>query len=97
MIFIDAAWCSTQVVMYGGFYIVLVVSGSMRGTVVGFVCLFVCFCLFAFSGAAPEAHGGSQARGQVGAVAAGLRCSHSNTGSKPRLRPTPQLTATLGP
>ena len=40
------------------------------------------------------AYGGSQARGQIRAVAAGLRHSHSNAGSKPRLRPTPQLTAT---
>ena len=28
--------------------------------------------------AAPEAHGGSQARGQIGATAAGLCHSHSN-------------------
>ena len=39
---------------------------------VRFFCLFVClcFCLFAFSWAA--ACGGSQARGRIGAVAAGL-------------------------
>ena len=30
------------------------------------------FCLFAFSRAAPAAYGGSQARGLIGAVAAGL-------------------------
>ena len=41
------------------------------------------------------ASGGSQARGLIGTVAAGLRQSYSNTGSKPRLRPTPQLTAAL--
>ena len=40
------------------------------------------------------AHGGSQARGLIGAVATGLRQSHSNAGSEPRLQPTPQLTAT---
>uniref|UniRef100_A0A8D0KLY3 Transmembrane anterior posterior transformation 1 n=1 Tax=Sus scrofa TaxID=9823 RepID=A0A8D0KLY3_PIG len=50
-----------------------------------FVCLFK---------AAPMAYGGSQARGPVRAVAAGLHHSHSNTGSEPRLRPTPQCTAT---
>ena len=44
--------------------------------------------------AAPVAHGGSQARGLIGAVATGLCQSHSNAGSEPRLRPTPQLTAT---
>ena len=40
------------------------------------------------------AYGGSQARGRIGAVATGLRQSHSNVGSEPRLQPTPQLTAT---
>ena len=55
------------------------------------------FCLFAFSRATPSAYGGSQARGLIGAVAAGLRQSHSNTGSEPHLRPTPQLMATPDP
>ena len=45
--------------------------------------------------AARAAYGGSQARGRIGAVAAGLR--HSNAGSEPRLQPTPQLTATPDP
>ena len=36
-------------------------------------------------------------RGQMGAVAAGLRQSHSNARSEPGLRPTPQLTATPDP
>ena len=54
-------------------------------------------CLFAISWAAPEAYGGSQARGLIGAVATGLRQSHSNVGSEPRLQPTPQLTATPDP
>ena len=53
------------------------------------------FCLFAISWAAPAAYGGSQARGQVGAIAAGLL--HRNMGSEPRLQPTPQLTATPDP
>ena len=47
--------------------------------------------------AAPVAYGGSQARGQIGAVAASLRHNHSNTGSKLCLRPTPQLMTTLDP
>ena len=55
---------------------------------------FFFFCLFAIFWAAPAACGGSQARGQIGAVATSLRQSHSNSGSKPRLQPTPQLTAT---
>ena len=41
------------------------------------------------------AYGCSQARGLIGAVAAGLCHSHSNTGSEPCLRPTPQLIAML--
>ena len=65
--------------------------------------LFYFFCLFvvvvvvvvvAISWAASTAYGGSQARGRIGAVATGLRQSHSNAGSEPRLQPTPQLTAT---
>ena len=39
-------------------------------------------------------YGDSQAKGQIGAVATGLRHSHSNSGSGPCLQPTPQLTAT---
>ena len=52
---------------------------------------------FFFSRAAPVACGGSQARGQVGAVATGLGQSHSNSGSDPHLQPTPQLTAMRDP
>ena len=52
------------------------------------------FCLFR---ATPAAYGGSQARGLIGAVAAGLHHSHSNAGSQPSLQPTSQLTATLDP
>ena len=55
---------------------------------------FFFFCLFR---ATPKAHRGSQARGLIRAIAAGLRQSHSNTRSEPCLRPTPQLTATLDP
>ena len=51
---------------------------------------------FVFFWAAPMAYGGSLARGQIGATAGGLCHGHSNTRSEPRLRPTPQLTATLG-
>ena len=49
------------------------------------------FMSLVFFRAAPTAYGGSQARGPIGAVAAGLRHSHSNAGS------TPQLTATPDP
>jgi len=43
------------------------------------------FSLFVFSRAAPAAYGGSQARGLIGAVATGLRHSHSKAGSELRL------------
>ena len=49
---------------------------------------FFFFGLSDISWAAPEAYGGSQARGPIGAVAAGLHQSHSNAGSEPHLRPT---------
>ena len=58
--------------------------------------LFFVFC-FGLSRAAPAAYGGSQARGQIGAVAASIHHSHSNARSEPRLRPTPQLPATPDP
>ena len=45
----------------------------------------------------PWHYGGSQARGPIGAVAASLHQSHSNSGSEPHLQPTPQLMATLDP
>ena len=59
-----------------------------------YLCIYLFICLFAFSGAAPAAYGGSQARGPIGAVAASLRQSHSNARSEPHPQPTPQLTAT---
>ena len=55
------------------------------------------FAFFVFLGPPPQAHISSQSRGQIGAVAAGLRHSHSNLGSKPCLQPTPQLTAMADP
>ena len=60
-----------------------------------FVCLFCFFLFFLLFRATPLACRCSQARGQIGAVAS-LYHSHSNTKSKPRLRPT-QLTATPNP
>ena len=64
----------------------------------GNLCFFVLFCfVFCLFRAVPIAYGGSQARGWIGAVTAGLCHSHSNLGSKLRLQPTPQLSATLDP
>ena len=56
--------------------------------------LFFVFCLFR---AAPMAYAGSQARGLIGAIAAGLHQSLSNSGSEPCLPPALQLTATPDP
>ena len=55
------------------------------------------FFFWSFSRAETAAYGDSQARGRIRAVATGLRQDHSSGGSKPRLRPTPQLRATLDP
>ena len=62
-----------------------------------FLFLFFFYFFLLFLWASPVAYEGSQARNPVGAVAAGLHQSHSNVGSKPRIQPTPQLTATLDP
>ena len=63
-----------------------------------FICLFsFLFFVFHLFRAAPMAYGGSPARDWTRAVATGLHRSHSNLGSEPRLRPTPQLTATPDP
>ena len=50
-------------------------------------------CLFVFSRVAPEAYGGSQAKGLIRAIATGLHHSHSNTRSEPHLLPISQRTA----
>ena len=53
------------------------------------------FC--AFFRATGVAHGCSQARSRIRAAAISLHHSHSKTGSKPCLQPTPQLMATPDP
>ena len=69
--------------------------------VIYFICSSVIpYILYFFlSRAAPSTCGGYQAGGQIGAIAASLHHSHSNSnmGSKPCLGPTPQLTAMLDP
>ena len=54
------------------------------------------FFFFSFM-AAPATHGNSQARGLIGAAAARLHHSYSNTRSELHLRLIPQLVATLDP
>ena len=61
---------------------------------------YIFLSLFFFSfffRASPVAYGNSQARGQIGAAAAGLHYSHSNMTSKPCLQPATQLTAIPDP
>ena len=58
---------------------------------------FFFFFVISLFRAAPAAYGGSQVRGQIGAIAAGLHHSHNNVGSELRLQPTPQLTAMWDP
>ena len=76
----------------GLLFVIYFALDSVYSSCFFFVCLF--FCLFRD---APAAHGVSQARGLIRAVAAGLCQSHSNTASKLHLQPTPQLTATPDP
>ena len=47
--------------------------------------------------AALGAHVDFQAMGRIRATAPGLHHSHGSVGSRPCLRPTPQLTAAPGP
>ena len=75
----------------------LIPAVSILGKVLQKFIYYIFLSFFAFSTAPRMAYGGSQARVLIGAVAAGLRQSHSNAGSEPRLRPTPQLTAMLDP
>ena len=61
-----------------------------------FLFFFALFFFLLFR-AVPAALGDSQARGLIGAVAAGLRHSHSNLGSKLHLRPTQEFIAMPDP
>ena len=70
----------------------------------GFQYIYLYLYLYLFVGvffvlfrAAPTTHGGSQTRGLIGAIAAGLHHSHSNTGCELCLRLTPKLMAALDP
>ena len=57
----------------------------------------ILFCFVLFFRAAPAVYGGSQARGQIEATAAGPHHSQSNAGSEPCLWPTQQPTAMPDP
>ena len=55
------------------------------------------FCFLLFRATPVGMYGRSQARGRIGATAASLHHSYSNTGSKLRLQPAPQLIAMPDP
>ena len=78
--------CSMQ--RMPGMVVTVIICGAINS---------IFFFFLVFSRAALVANGGSQARGQIGAVATSPKQSYNNTGSKLGLRPTPQLTAMLDP
>ena len=67
-----------------------------KNTVKYFIYLFIYLFIYIFR-ATPMVYVGSQTSGLIGAVAASLHHSHSNTRSEPHLRPIPQLTAMPDP
>ena len=81
---------STIIVVFGFFFFILSLFIYL------FIYLFICVFL-PFLWPLPAAYGGSEARGLIGAVAAGLHQSHSTAGSEPRIRPTAQLMAMPDP
>ena len=64
-------------------------SPSGKSCKTPFLSFFLFLSFFFFFRATPLAYGGSQARGQIGAVTTGLCHSHGNVGSTPSLPPTP--------
>ena len=72
-------------------------SNQALGSVAHIHGLLLIYLLLLFFRAASTAYEGSQARGQIRALAASLRHSHSNAISELHPRPTPQLTAMLDP
>ena len=73
----------------GCFHVLDIVNSAAVNIVVDISFFFLLFR------AAPIAYGGSQARGRIRTMAAGLCHSHRNAGSKIHLWPTLQLRATL--
>ena len=79
----------------GGASYTLSYTACLPKTVLIYHLLF--FFFFWLFRAAPTAYGDSQERGPMRAAAAGLHHRQSNTRSKLRLQPTPQLTAMPDP
>jgi len=74
-----------------GYFHALAIVNSVAMNIVVHISFFLSFCYF--FGPLPQ----HQARGRIGAIATGLRQSHSNAGSKPCLQPIPQLMAIPDP
>ena len=70
---------------------------ASRALEVGGVGILFHLFIFTFFRTTLTAYGSSQARGRIGAVAAGLHHRHSHEGSEPCLQPIPQLPVTLDP
>ena len=68
---------------YGEKKLESIISYHMIKVIANIMSAFFFFFFLAFFRATPMAYGGSQARVQIRAVAAGLRHRRSNTGSKP--------------
>ena len=67
---------------YGSDFIVIHMN-KFKGFLFYFFSKYFLLFIYLLFMAAPMAYGGSQARGWIGATAAGLRHSHSHTWSKP--------------
>ena len=79
-------------ILCGNYFLLVLSVTEISSCLLKFIFLLgFCFCFFR---AAPTVQESSQARGQIRATVASLCHSHSNIGSGPRLRPTPQLIAT---
>ena len=79
-------------------FIAVTSFGTVWGLCITFFLIFILFyyfLIFCLLRAAFVAYGGSQTRGWIGTVAAGLHHSHSNARFKLCLRPAPHLIATL--
>ena len=74
--------CGEEQSWKGGDRIISLLLSMILKPTFHFIILFFVFCLFR---ATPAAYGGSQPRGRIGAVAAGLHHSHSNAFSEPHL------------
>ena len=92
--------CCRKCRQYTKFMFLLISSvANPKARTYSFIYLFMYVCMYVFLlfRATPAAYGSSQAKGQIRALAADLRHSHSNVGSELHLQPTSQLMAMPDP